>query len=73
LPETNGPGEPKEVDDDAKDEGVVAVTNTIFEKNTDDVDKEQEDFDGAEKEEEQEGADGTEEEEEVDNGEEEEE
>jgi hypothetical protein len=73
LPETYGPGKPKEVDDEAMDEGVMAVTNTIFEKNTDDGDEEREDFDGAEEEEEQEGADGTEEEEEVDNVEEEEE
>jgi hypothetical protein len=55
------------------DEGVMAITNTIFEEDTDDVDEEQEDVDGTEEEEEQEGADGAEEEEEVDNSEEEEE
>jgi hypothetical protein len=73
LLETYGPGKPEEAGNEAMDEGIMDVTNTIFEEDSDDVDEEQEDVDGTEEEEEQEGADGAEEEEEVDNGEEEEE
>jgi len=85
LLETYGPGKPEEADDEATDEGVMDVTNAIYEEENDDVDEEQEDVDGTEEEEEQEGADGgdeeeeqegangAEEEEEVDYGEEEEE
>jgi hypothetical protein len=86
LPETYGPGEPEEVDDEATDEGVMDVTNVIFEEANDDVDEEQEDFNGAKEENEKEVArggeeeeqghevgDGAEEEEKDDNGEEEEE
>jgi hypothetical protein len=73
LPETYGPGKPEEADNEATDEGIMDVTNTIFEEDSEDVDEEQEDVDGTEEEEEQEGTDSTEEEEEVDNGEAEEE
>jgi hypothetical protein len=86
LPETYGPGEPEEADNEARDEGVMDITYAIFEEDNDDVDEEHEDFDGAEEEnekevahggeeeeQEQEGGDGAEEEEKVDNGEEEEE
>jgi hypothetical protein len=83
LPETYGPGEPEEADNEATDEGIMDVTNAIFEEDNDAVDEVQEDFDGTEEEEqegahgaekeeqEQEGGDGTEEEEEVGNCEEE--
>jgi hypothetical protein len=73
LPETYGPGKPEEADNEATDEGIMDVTNAIFEEENDDVDEEKEDIDGNDEEEEQEGTDGTEEEEEVDYGEEEEE
>jgi hypothetical protein len=86
LPETYGPGEPEEADNEAMDEGIMDVTNAIFEEANDDVDEEQEDFNGPEEENEKEvvrgsqeeeqgheGGDGTEDEEKVDNGEEEEE
>ena len=72
LPETYGPGKPEEADNEATDEGIMDVTNAIFEEENDDVDEEKEDIDGNDEEEEQEGTDGTEEEEEVDYGEEEE-
>jgi hypothetical protein len=83
LPETYGPGEHEEADNEATDEGIMDVTNAIFEEDNDAVDEVQEDFDGTEEEEqegahgaekeeqEQEGGDGTEEEEEVGNCEEE--
>jgi hypothetical protein len=86
LPETYGPGEPEEADNEATDEGVKDVTNAIFEEANDDVDEEPDDFNGAEEETEKEvahggdeeeqgheGGYGTEEEEKDDNGEEEEE
>jgi hypothetical protein len=86
LLETYGPSKPEEADDKATDEGIMDVTNAIFEEDNDDIDEEQEDFDGTEEEkeqevahgseeeeQEQEGGDGTEEEEKVSNGEEEEE
>ncbi len=75
LPETYGPGKPEEADDETMDEGVMDVTNAIFEEEQEDVvgsEEEQEDIDGAEEEQE---VDGTEEEEEheVDGAEEEQE
>jgi hypothetical protein len=86
LPETYGPGEPQEADNEAMDESIMDITNAIFEEENDDVDEEQEDFNGTEEENEKEvahggeeeeqgheGGDGAEEEEKVDNGEEEEE
>jgi hypothetical protein len=86
LPESYGPGEPEDADDEATDEGVMDVTNAIFEEPNDDVDEEPDDFNGAEEETEKEvahggeeeeqgheGGYGAEEEEKDDNGEEEEE
>jgi hypothetical protein len=66
LQETYGPGKPEEAVDETMDEGIMDITNTIFEEESDDVD-------GAEEEEEQEGTDGTEEEDDIHNAEEEEE
>jgi len=42
VPETYGPGEPEEADEEATDEGVMAVTNSIFEdgKNEEETEKE---------------------------------
>ena len=48
LLETYGPGKPEEADDEATDEGVMDVTNAIYEEENDDVDEEQEDVDGTE-------------------------
>jgi hypothetical protein len=86
LLQTYGPEEPEEAGNEAMDEGIMDVTNAIFEEANDDVDEEQEDFNGPEEENEKEvvrgsqeeeqgheGGDGTEDEEKVDNGEEEEE
>jgi hypothetical protein len=63
LPETYGPGKPEEADDKAMDEGVMDVTNAIFEESNDDVDEEPDDFNGAKEETEKEVAHGGEEEE----------
>jgi hypothetical protein len=39
LPETYGPGKPEEADGEAMDEGIMDVTNAIFEEANDDVDE----------------------------------
>jgi len=63
LPETYGPGEPEEADDEATDEGIMDVINAIFEEANDDVDEEPDDFNGAEEEPEKKVSHGSEEEE----------
>ena len=63
LLETYGPSKPEEADDKATDEGIMDVTNAIFEEANDDVDEEPDDFNGAEEETEKEVAHGGEEEE----------
>ena len=40
VPETYGPGEAEEVDEEATDEGVMVVTNSIFEEAKDEEDTE---------------------------------
>jgi len=42
VPETYGPGEPEEADEEATDEGVMAVTNWIFEDGKDEEETEKE-------------------------------
>jgi hypothetical protein len=42
VPETYGPGEPEEADEEATDEGVMAVTNSIFEEAKDEEETEKE-------------------------------
>jgi len=58
LPETYGPGEPEDAVDEATDEGIMDITNAIFEEANDDVDEEPDDFNGAEEETEKEVAHG---------------
>jgi hypothetical protein len=47
LPKTYGPGEPEEADNETMEEGIMDITNDIFEEENDDIDgeEEQEDVD----------------------------
>jgi len=47
LPKTYGPGEPEEADNETMEEGIMDITNDIFEEESDDIDgeEEQEDVD----------------------------
>jgi hypothetical protein len=74
FPETYGPGEPEEAGDEAMDEGIMDVTNAIFEEAKDEEETEKEVAHGGEEEEQGHGGgNGAEEEDFEDNGEEEEE
>jgi hypothetical protein len=74
FPETYGPGEPEEADNEATDEGIMDITNAIFEEAKDEEETEKEVAHGGEEEEQgHEGGNGAEEEDFEDNGEEEEE